>query len=290
MKVPRALTTIVLASASMATFLAWPTRADRPLHERETEAAWKAFVSGQYMLAIEHADRCIKEFRGTANRKQAELKKGRTKVPNGIVSDALKKQIHGNGPLNDVATSYYIKGRAWDRLSDKGKTQVALLEAIKYPDARSWDAKGGWFWAPAEAAEDYLTNPEWADKPPHEIYTAKAWAAYVSDKFPAAALFSNRCIVEFQSGATAMQKSLLAQGAVLPIGEANEEEKRQIARNGLLNDVATCLFINGRASEELGDKEASQKMYEQGKKMSLGRCWDPQGWYWSPAQACAEHP
>jgi hypothetical protein len=174
----RLLTLLSFATAIVSTYLQAPALAEGPSHEKETAAAWEAFAKGQFPDAIAHADICIREFRGAARRRQAELTDKREVTPNGRVNAQQEKQIFNSGTLNDVATCYYIKGRAADKLGQKDVAAIALAEATKYPAARAWDPKGGWFWSPAEAAQRFLRNPELVDKAPHEIYTADAWAAF----------------------------------------------------------------------------------------------------------------
>lgn len=151
--------------------------AAQPLHETQTAAAWEAFKTGDYAEAIRRADICIDEFSGSAGRRQKELDEKKEGVPNGRVSDRQKEAIFNNGVLNDVATCYYIKARAADKLGRKAVAARALAAVAKYPAARAWDTRG-WFWSPAEAAERYRKNPELADMSPHEVYTAEAWDAY----------------------------------------------------------------------------------------------------------------
>jgi hypothetical protein len=157
----------MLSTVIVSTGLLTSAAAEKPLHEREAGAAWKAFQKGQFQDAITHAAICIREFRGVAARKQAELKKAGTVVPVGVVDAQQKKLVFANGPLNDVATCYYIKGRAAHKLGQMDVAAVALAEAMKYPQARAWDEKG-WFWSPAEAAQQFLKDPGAADKALHE--------------------------------------------------------------------------------------------------------------------------
>ncbi|HYH65099.1 MAG TPA: hypothetical protein VD866_10435 [Urbifossiella sp.] len=261
--------------------------ADLSGHEKETKAAWDALKAEKYADAMKHADVCIKEFRGTATRRQKELDDAKTAVPNGRVTDAQKAAIHNNGPLNDVATAYYVKARAAHKLVQKAEVEKALAEAEKYPAARCWDPQG-WFWSPAEAAVIFRTNPELADKAVHEALVALAWDALNRGDHAKAAEFADKCVVAHHAAATAMEKDLAKRGVRPPTGAVEEGAKAGVFENGVLNDTATAFFIKGKAAEGRGDKMAAVAAYSGAVALSRGRCWDPKGWFWSPAEAAQD--
>jgi hypothetical protein len=128
---------------------------NKSISEQATADAWDAYNSGKFETAITNADICIDESRGQAIRLQAKLEKEKPELPTGEVSDDVKKKIFANGPLNDVATCYFIKGRSEEKLAKKEDAVKAYEETKKYTYARAWDTKG-WFWSPAEAASDRL--------------------------------------------------------------------------------------------------------------------------------------
>lgn len=268
---------LVLASCQAAPPL------DPPEHEKETAAAWLAFKGGDVRGAIRHADVCIREFRGAANRRQKELDDKKELVPSGRVNAAQKEAIFKNGPLNDVATCYYIKALSAARLGQRAATAAALLEAAKYPAARAWDPRG-WFWAPAVAAEQFRTNPELAGKPPHEAYAALTWAAFNRGAHAIAIKHADRCIAEFHQAAQEMEQDLAKRNIRLPTGEVDEATKQAIFENGLLNDVAVCLLLKGQSAEARGDRRGAVAAYRDAAKLSRARSWDPRGWFWSPAE------
>lgn len=130
---------------------------ERPLNEELTTAAWNALVKGSSQEAKMKAQACIKEFGPAADREQAELKlQNAPSPPKGKVTDAEAKSIFNRGLLNDVATSYFILGKAAEALSQKAEAIKAYEKATTYTYARTWDPKG-WFWSPAEGASDRLT-------------------------------------------------------------------------------------------------------------------------------------
>jgi tetratricopeptide (TPR) repeat protein len=257
------------------------------LHERETTVAWKAYQQGQFDEAIRHADKCIDEFFGDARRRQQALTDGGAKVPLGPVTAEQKESVHKNGTLNDVATCHYIKGMASAKLGKRDVARSELEKATKLPSGRAWDERG-WFWSPAEAAQLFIDHPEIADKPPHGVYTFLAWEDFNRGAYQEAIAHATRCVKDFQNIAVAMQQKLASQGVRLPVGAVSSSTKAQIDENGVLNDVATCLFIIGKSAEGRGDVQAAVQAYGGAVKLSYGRSWDPQGWFWSPAEACSD--
>ncbi len=260
---------------------------DAPLHEKAVLAAWDAYKAKKFADANKHADECITEFRGTANRRQKELTEKKVAVPNGRVTAEQKTAIHNNGPLNDVATAYYIKARAAAKLGQKAESEKALAEAVKYPAARCWDARG-WFWSPAEAAELFRTNPELADKAVHEAFVALAWEAFNRRDYAKAAAYADKCVASFHAAAQEMEKDLAKRNVRVPTGAVDERTKAAIFENGVLNDTGTALFIKGKAAEGRGDKKAAVAAYRDAVKLPRARCWDPRGWFWSPAEAAQD--
>ena len=127
-----------------------------PLNAQLTVAAWDAFNKGEFERAIEIADKCLDEFRLSAEREQAALEKAKVPLPpTGAVPDNVKKAILARGVLNDVGTCLFIKGRSAESLGRRDVARLAYEGAKKLNYARCWDPKG-WFWSPAEAAGDRL--------------------------------------------------------------------------------------------------------------------------------------
>jgi tetratricopeptide (TPR) repeat protein len=122
----------------------------------------------------------------------------------------------------------------------------------------------------------------------NERATAAAWVALDGEKFEAAIKSADECIGEFRGAAKRAQEKLEKERAVIPAKPTTEEQKQKIFENGLLNDVATCYFIKGRAAEKLGRKEDAKKAYEEARKLTYARTWDAQGWFWSPAESAAD--
>ena len=126
-------------------------------------------------------------------------------------------------------------------------------------------------------------------KPLNERFTTAAWAAFNTGKYEEAIAQADKCIGEFQGMANRLQAQLEGEHVSIPIGSVFEEQKAQIYKNGLLNDVATCFFIRGRSAEALGHKDEARKAYEAAERYTRARTWDEaNGWFWSPAKGAAE--
>lgn len=138
---------------------AMPLKQNEPENVQLTNAAWDAYNRSDFEQAIKAADKCIDEFQGDADRKQASLEGEHPTIPVGKVSKDEKKKILANGVLNDVATCFFIKGRSAENLKRMDDAKQAYKAAAKYIYARTWDPKG-WFWSPADAASDRLKRLE----------------------------------------------------------------------------------------------------------------------------------
>jgi hypothetical protein len=105
--------------------------------------------------------------------------------------------------------------------------------------------------------------------------TTKAWAALQAKDYPSVMGYTNKCIELYKTQAVQMQASLKAPA---PKDDANTY--------WALNDVGTCYFIQGQALDQQGDKKGATAAYKfLVDNLSFCQCWDPQGWFWPPADA-----
>ena len=108
----------------------------------------------------------------------------------------------------------------------------------------------------------------------------KAWEALTAGDTEAVLAYTNKCIELYAEEARKMQNSL--NGYV-------EGEKEKIFSMWALNDVATALFIQGEAYRKTKMlDEAKQAFRTVSTVYKYGQTWDPQGWFWKPAEAAKE--
>jgi hypothetical protein len=148
-----ATTGVILVVISAAMFsVRFLTAEDQPLNVQLTTAAWRALDAHHYDAAISSAEECVTRFQHSADRQQAELEQNRTEAPPvGAVSEQEKLVLFSRGLLNDVATCFFIKGEAAQKLGRIGAAIDAYQAASKYTYARTWDPRG-WFWSPSDEA------------------------------------------------------------------------------------------------------------------------------------------
>lgn len=108
--------------------------------------------------------------------------------------------------------------------------------------------------------------------------TTKAWAAYIAKDAVAVMAFTNKCRDLYLAEALRQQSALTA-----PVPTSDPE---RVHANWALNDVGTCMFIQGQSLEQSGktaDAIVAYKLLVE--KMAFAQCWDEKGWFWSPADA-----
>jgi tetratricopeptide (TPR) repeat protein len=148
------------AEAAQREELAQEKAAGLPLNVQLTSAAWDAYNDSDFELSISKARECIDEFEGSADRQQQQLEEADAPAPpTNTFRETEKAETLARGPLNDVATSYYIVGRSAEKLGRLEEAKEAYRNASRYTYGRTWDPKG-WFWSPAEKATDRLRRLE----------------------------------------------------------------------------------------------------------------------------------
>jgi hypothetical protein len=125
----------------------------------------------------------------------------------------------------------------------------------------------------------------------------KAWYEYNKKNYSEAITAADDCIDDFGPKATKEQSQLTTQNVKNPPTGAVQSgaDKQQIFERWAVNDVSTAYFVKGRSAEYLYKKQklpkykvTAEEAYRGAIKLSYGRCYDPQGWFWSPAEAAQE--
>jgi len=238
--------------------------------------AWEALAKDDIEAVLAYTNKCIELYGEQAKKMQASLT-GYVTGPNDLVFQQWA--------LNDVATSLFIQGEAYRKANMKDEAKEAYQKLIsEYSYGQCWDTKG-WFWKPAEAAQEKLaalesdSSVDFGDGS-SEALTKKSWEALANNDLKAVEAFVNKCVDTFGEKAGEMQNSLTGYP-----WESNEK----IFSYWALNDVGTCLFIKGEAYRNADQVENAKKAYQELiDKYSYAQCWDPKGWFWKPAEAAQQ--
>ena len=104
---------------------------------------------------------------------------------------------------------------------------------------------------------------------------SKAWAALEAKHYDDLKALVAKCQELYGAKAAEMQKSLKD---FAPSGKEHDF--------WALNDCGTCQFILAKALDAQDQKKEAVAAYNVViEKFSFAQCWDPQGWFWKPAEA-----
>jgi hypothetical protein len=100
--------------------------------------------------------------------------------------------------------------------------------------------------------------------------------------FERAIRFSTNVIAEYK-GRAVLDQAALKNSPEPPSGRVSVQEKQTIFGRGVLNDVATCLFIQARALEYLGRQDRAKAIYIETATFTHARTWSPsEDLVWAP--------
>ncbi|MBF0571857.1 MAG: tetratricopeptide repeat protein [Candidatus Omnitrophica bacterium] len=112
-----------------------------------TTKAWGALAGNDVKMVEIYVNKTVEMYGAKAKEMQASLKE---------YPYESKEKIHSFWALNDVGTSLYILGLAYQNAGRKDDARKAYKQVVdEYLYAQCWDIKG-WFWKPAEAAQQKL--------------------------------------------------------------------------------------------------------------------------------------
>lgn len=233
-------------------------------------SAWEALKNNDVESVLDFTNECINRYGKRARQMQAKL--------DGYV-DGTGAEIRSHWALNDVATALFIQGKALQNAGRYEEARTAYQRLIdEYTFGQCWDPKG-WFWKPAEVAQENLTMIEtgvfydFGDYSSATLVT-RAWESLEKEDLGLVLGYADKCIKLYGDKAREMQAGL----ADYPQGSDDE-----LFAYWALNDVATAHFIKGRAYMMEGrNKEAAREFQTIRDDFSFGQCWDPRGWWWKP--------
>lgn len=112
-----------------------------------TTKAWEALGNNDVKAVELYTNKVVSLYGAKAKEMQASLKE---------YAWESKEKIMSYWALNDVGTSLFILGEAYRNAGKKDEAAKAYKQVINdYFYAQCWDPKG-WFWKPAEAAQQKL--------------------------------------------------------------------------------------------------------------------------------------
>jgi len=244
--------------------------------ETLTTKAWGALNSGDLEAVLAYTNKCIELYAAQAQKMQNSL----NEYPTGT-----NDQIFAFWALNDIATSLFIQGEAYRKAEREFEAIEAYNKVVNdYSYGQAWDTKG-WFWKPAEAASEKIamlesgSNLDFGDYS-SSFLTTQAWKALGSNDSEAVMVYTDKVLELYEEKALAMQDSMT---------EYAWESQDAIFAMWALNDVGTVLFIKGESFKKIGDARKAKKNYKElVNNFYYAQCWDPNGWFWKPAEAAQQ--
>ena len=238
--------------------------------------AWEALANKDLEAVLAYTNKCAELYLNQAAKMQASL----TEYASGT-----NEEIFAYWALNDVATGYYIQGEAYREADMKDEAKAAYQKVIdEFSYGQCWD-NGGWFWKPAAASKEKLaimasgSNIDFGDYKSVTLATS-AWKALEAEDYTAVKAYVDKCIELYGDKAKEMQSSLT---------EYPWESKEKIFSYWALNDVGTVLFIQGEAYKKEGKVQEAKEVFKKlVDEFYYSQCWDPQGWFWKPAEAAQQ--
>ena len=107
--------------------------------------------------------------------------------------------------------------------------------------------------------------------------TKKAWEALAAGQDDMVLAYTAKCRELYEAEAKTQQAGLTEFAAA--------EKAHDF---WALNDVGTCLFIEGQVHEKAGrTKEAVAAYRTLADDLKFSQCWDTKGWFWRPAEAAS---
>lgn len=108
--------------------------------------------------------------------------------------------------------------------------------------------------------------------------TMQAWKALEQKQFTQVMRWANECIRRYRSQALRQQATL-----------SDYAPRQKAFQYWALNDVATCLFIKGRALRWQGKKQEAREIFSDiAEHYRFAQCWDTRGWFWKVSTAARD--
>lgn len=239
--------------------------------------AWKALADKNLEGVLVYTNKCIELYAEKARVMQSGLKE----YPAGD-----EQKVFSFWALNDVATCVFIQAEAYRKGDNMDEAKKAYGRVISdFSFGQAYDPASKSFWKPAQAAKEKLEmmakglDLDFGDMKSSTI-AARAWEALAKKDINGAQAYVNKNIELYGAKAREMQASLK---------EFPWESQEKIFSYWALNDVGTSLFVLGQAYRNADKKAEAITIFKQlVKEYGYSQCWDPQGWFWKPAEAAEQ--
>lgn len=241
-----------------------------------TTKAWGALKDTDIEGVLAYTNKCIELYGAEAEKMQAGL----SDYPKGT-----NEEIFAYWALNDVATCLFIQGEVYRRANMEEEAQEVYEKILNdYSYGQAWDVNG-WFWKPAGAAKEKLAMLKTGLVLDFGDYTSsfivgQAWKSLEDENIEKTLMYTDKVLELYATKAAEMQESLT---------EYPWQSREQIFNYWALNDVGTALFVKAKALTIDGKTDEAKEAYESiVNDYTYAQCWDPQGWFWKPADAAQE--
>ena len=248
-------------------------------HKSSTLAtkAWKALEEKNVDAVVVYTNKCIELYGAEAAKMQASL----TELPSGD-----DQKVFSYWALNDVATCLYIQGEAYFRAKDKDKAKLLFERVVKeFSFGQTYDPANKAFWKPADAAADKLNmieknlDMDFGNMSSATI-VSKMWESLNAKNLDLVIAYNAKLVKVYGETAKKMQAGMT---------EYAWESPDKIHSFWALNDVGTGTFILGEAYRVAGKNAEAIAAFKQVVSDYLyAQCWDPNGWFWKPAEAAQQ--
>ena len=132
--------------------------------------------------------------------------------------------------------------------------------------------------ASVSQAEEPTADEFNCDDDPSCLLQVKAWDALGAGKYEVAVSFAAACASLNEDDARAQQASL-----------SEKVADGGYATHAALNHAGTCYFIKGEALGKMNKKAEAMAAFKTViDDLSYSQAWDPQGWFWTVADAAKE--
>lgn len=242
-----------------------------------TTKAWQSLSLKDTQGVLDYTNKCVEMYSADAVKMQASLKDYPAGTP---------QEIFAYWAVNDVATALFIQGEAYRKAKDFDKAKAAYNRVInEFSFGQAYDPASKSFWKPAEAAAEGLymiekgLDLDFGDMTSQAI-VRKMWESFSKKNLEEVVAYGMK--LERLYGKTAKDMQL-------PLKDYPQPPPEKIHMFWALNDVGTGMFVLGEAYNAANMKAEAKVAYQKViKDYFYAQCWDPQGWFWKPADAAQQ--